>query len=809
MTSERYIASRRVLAWLALAWEALWPAVLPALCVIGLFVSFALLDLAPLLPGWVHLVLLVGFAAGFVVLAGRGLRRLIWPDRRAARRRLEQVSGLAHRPLQVLEDRLADNGDPAARDLWRAHRRRALRQVGQLRVGLPHPGVPRRDPWAMRAAVFLVLVIAIVVGGRDAPARLMRAVSPDLAGPPPPPAELQAWINPPAYTGVAPIKLTAALPQPVAIPTGSEFLGRLFGGAQGAQLVVGEQAVPFEVVDPRNQQLKLTLDQGERLAVMQDGRDVAAWDIAIVPDEPPLVELIDGPGVSLRDALRLEYGAADDYGLVEVSAQLRLAERSAIDDEVVELALPLSPPGAREARDIGFHDLTPHPWAGLEVVLVLVARDAIGQEGYSDETSLILPERVFNHSVAKAIIEQRKNLVRQPDRHRIVAMALSAISAAPETYNHDIAAFLALRTASQRLREHGDAETRREMVELLWDTALRIEDGELSLAERELRDAQQALMEALDRNASDREIERLMDELEQAMDRYLQALAERSQQLAQQNQPPQQIDPSSRMVEAEDLKRMLERARELSRLGARDAAREMLRQLQEMLENLQSGTMQAMPEGLQQGQQSMRELSDLMQGQQRLLDRTFRQTPQGQGNEPGRRPGEQTPGEAGRGQEQQGMRGLAGEQEALRRQLGEIMRQLGESMGDIPGALGRAERFMRGAREALQQGRGQGAVESQTEAIDQLAQGLQSLAEEMMRQAQQGGPGMEPNQPGDMDPLGRPLQDGGMDTGRVQIPDDWDLLQARRILEELRRRAGERSRPSGERSYIERLLRQF
>jgi hypothetical protein len=36
-----------------------------------------------------------------------------------------------------------------------------------------------------------------------------------------------------------------------------------------------------------------------------------------------------------------------------------------------------------------------------------------------------------------------------------------------------------------------------------------------------------------------------------------------------------------------------------------------------------------------------------------------------------------------------------------------------------------------------------------------------------------------------------------------------ELRRAREILDELRRRAGERARPKIERNYIERLLRQF
>ena len=62
---------------------------------------------------------------------------------------------------------------------------------------------------------------------------------------------------------------------------------------------------------------------------------------------------------------------------------------------------------------------------------------------------------------------------------------------------------------------------------LLWELALRIEEGELSVAERELRRLQQELQEALANNAPDEEIERLMNELQEAMDQFMTALTEK------------------------------------------------------------------------------------------------------------------------------------------------------------------------------------------------------------------------------------------------------------------------------------------
>jgi hypothetical protein len=43
----------------------------------------------------------------------------------------------------------------------------------------------------------------------------------------------------------------------------------------------------------------------------------------------------------------------------------------------------------------------------------------------------------------------------------------------------------------------------------------------------------------------------------------------------------------------------------------------------------------------------------------------------------------------------------------------------------------------------------------------------------------------------------------------VKIPDESDIQRAKRIVDELRRRAGQRSREQFELDYIDRLLRRF
>jgi hypothetical protein len=186
-----------------------------------------------------------------------------------------------------------------------------------------------------------------------------------------------------------------------------------------------------------------------------------------------------------------------------------------------------------------------------------------------------------------------------------------------------------------------------------------------------------------------------------------------------------------------------------------------------------------------------------------------------------RRPGQQgQQGQRGQGQRQgQQGQGPAEQQEAIRRQLGELMREFGNMMGNIPGELGEAEQQMRNSSRALGDGNPRGAVPPQQNALENLRNGMQAMRQQMQQQMQgqqrgrgqgQGRFGFQP--PRDRDPLGRSQGDdgqGALDRGDVEIPSEGQLQRAREILDELRRRAGERDRPELEQEYIRRLLERF
>jgi hypothetical protein len=257
----------------------------------------------------------------------------------------------------------------------------------------------------------------------------------------------------------------------------------------------------------------------------------------------------------------------------------------------------------------------------------------------------------------------------------------------------------------------------------------------------------------------------------------------------------------------------------LARNGEREAARQLLAQLQDMLENLRMAQPgQGAQQGINQAQQMMRGMREMMQRQQQLLDRSFRaqqQAEQGDAGTPGQ-PGGQQPG----GQQQgAGIGDAANQQESLRRALGEMMRRMGDGLGDIPDPLGRAERAMKDATEALRRASPGEAIGPQTDALDQLQQAARELAQQMQQrlgnaldqgEGRDNGNGFgERRDSQALDPLGRPLPGSEYDQGDVKIPDNNTLQRVRDILDELRRRAGERDRPQLELDYIDRLLQRF
>jgi uncharacterized protein (TIGR02302 family) len=865
-------ARRRARAGLVV--ERLWPALLGLSGLAALFLIlswFGVFAALPVAARWAILALLLA-GAGFLVWR---LLRLRMPLAEEIDRRIEAASRLEHQPLQAQSDRPA-GGDAFAAALWRAHQDRMAARLRDLSGGAPQTRTERLDPFALRAALALLLVTAFGYsygsnGGRISDVFAAPTMAPGVEG------RIDAWVTPPTYTGRAPIFLTEAAADktgaPIEVPAGSVLSVRVSEGA-GASLtytpasggepatiapgIPADPAVPTETdtaetetaAPPPASPADPAVAAGEyEYSLVDSGaatlsttfRTLGAWSFVVTPDTPPTIAYAGEPGETRGGGLELTYTVADDYGARRGRAEIAVKEalapgaRPLVAVPEINLALPRRAKDA-EGKGRTVTELEDSPYAGARVAVTLVVADDAGQEGRSETKTFTLPARSFTKPLARAVIEQRQMLALDANAAPRVVEMLDAVTLRGDETIPSAADYLALRAARTRIASAENDEALVSAVDFLWQIALGIEDGNLSLAEKRLRDAREKLAEALEKGASDAEIDKLMAELRAAMQEYMQALAE-----AMKNQPPmsQEQMQNAQEINPSDLDKMMDRIEELAKSGSKEAAQQMLSQLQEMMESLQAMRPGQPQQGGEQDamRQQMDKLGELLRQQQALKDQTYdlgRQQMQRQLNEGGE-PQKGENGEPQQGQDGQQPGPMTAEElqkqiDRLKQQQGQLRQDLDKlqeamkGMGMQPGeGLGEAGEAMGEAEAALGEGDDGNAVGQQSRAMEALRKGAQDMMQQM-QQAMQQGQGQQPGQgqgQGQMgegygrgeqrsgrDPLGRPRSTQGADFGQdVQVPDEIDTQRARRILDAIRDRLGDTLSPQLEREYLERLLR--
>jgi len=853
---------------ITLYFERLWPRLWLILGVAGLFLLVSLLNVWAHLPQPAHIALLAGFAVA-ALAAVIYAARVNYPGREEAVRRLERASGIPHRPASSYEDTITANAeDPRTSAIWQAHRARLAAAMARLRVGPPHPRTDRADPVALRALLLLGVVAVASLVGDSAADRLRSAFRFNslaaLAS-----ARLDAWVTPPSYTTRPPVMLadgarggtiSSTPAKLIEVPERSVLIVRATGSGLGelSLEVLNEGATEKQHVAAKApeagkssgtgaeiSELRYELRKSAEVRVLASGAELARWPFYVIPDKAPKIALTKDPERTRRGALKLDYTVEDDYGVVSAEVKVRRPdpEKKAADpakdwarpEPLKGARLPLEHPptltlrlprGNTHAAQT-YIDTAPHPYAGREVILTLEARDVAGNVGRSKPIRIVLPQRQFDKPLARALIEQRGKLLDDSRYRPQVLRALDALTTEPEGFIDNASIYLSLRTLLHGLERDGSRAGLKSATDGLWDIALRIEDGDLSDAEKALRDAQDKLAEALEKGAPDSEIQSLMQQLRDALNKYVEQLAKNNKD---QN-PPEGLDQDNQQLSQQDLERMMKDLEDTAKNGSRDQAQQMLSQLRDLLERLQTGQMQK-KDG-ERGQMMMKkldELGNMIGQQQRLMDQTYsehrkqaqrqlggspekgherqggRQDRAGQNGEGGdQEQGQQGSGQRGKSGQQKGQ-GLGEQQRALREELEKLKKSLDE-MGANSKELGNAEESMKNAEQGLNQGDTSSALGDQSQALDQMRQGAQKMAEDAQKNGQSrfGQNGETPR-----DPLGRPQRFQGPDAGNsVKVPDEIDMQRAREILEELRRRVAQPARPAMELDYFERLLRRF
>ncbi|NUS18270.1 MAG: TIGR02302 family protein, partial [Mesorhizobium sp.] len=632
-SGERSLAGRLALSRLAtrasMVSERGWPLVLPLLILVSLFLSFSWFGLFPRLPDAARIGLLVLFALA-AVAALCPLRFFRIPTAAEVDRRIEAANALLHSPVQVQTDRPSGAESIFSQALWREHQKRMAERLSNLAADRPRSSVPDYDRWGLRAIAGLLVVTALAFsfgpfGGRVSDGFVARAARDTV------PPRIDAWVTPPAYTGKAPLFLTADANQAVqtfSVPQGSDISLRVTGGSgeetlsyadTGGNARAIEPAAPKAAAPaasqaaPKVRQFSGKLNTAGTLTLSSGDGDLGHWAFAVIPDKPPTIRFVGEPKRAVNGSIELNYEIADDYGAASAKAVFELSEPPAANAHPLygppDMPLTLPRRGGKTNVAKTTKDLTEHVWAGSSIKLTLSVTDDAGHTATSDTRTLVMPERPFANPLARAVVEQRRLLALDTNAKPRVLNLIDAITLRPEDTFDNMSNYLAIMSARSRLKLSESDDQLRNVVSYLWEIALGIEEGNLSAAERRLRQAQQALQDAIKNGASDQEIEKAMKELREAMNQFLQEFAQR----AQQNPNAPQMQQNGRELRQSDIDRMMDQIENLAKSGDRDKAQQLL-----------SGRQQPGGEQDSEMRQQMDKLGDIMRRQQEMMNDTFR-----------------------------------------------------------------------------------------------------------------------------------------------------------------------------------------
>jgi uncharacterized protein (TIGR02302 family) len=808
----------------------LWPLLLMLTAVLLL----ALAGVFALLPVGLHVLLLLALAAGGVWHVVRVCRTLPRLPVAALERRIEAASQLPHQPYIALADHLVPARDDAlTHGLWQLHQEQA-----RLALARPlHTGWPRL-PDGLRHSVPLMvtslLVAVLSIGGQAGP-RLRAALWPEVhvAGLTSAPA-LQAWLEPPAYTGLplvslpvaraskrdfssqspAPAASTAAAP--LRVPAGSTLRLVLPESHLHPRLHLPPRTAPADTASHTASGGSATgphVIPLQRLAATQNGYalslplhaaglyrlqtgflTVAAWSVAPVADAPPRLTRTDAPEPEPQGTLRIGYQAEDDYGVVSLWAVVKQAVVRRAGGNIPNAVPDHSPDSSSDS---------PADPSDTQVRILLQDTPATNRQPTLSGTAVL---DLTAHPWAGSQVTLQLEAVDATGQSGVSVPVMVTLPERP--FTHPVARQLAaLRKALMQNFPQSFEPVAGELAQIL---SLPDDlDGDLT-AYLALRVAYNRLLLTADSAAVSPSVPVLLWETALRLEEHTPAGADaRLQQaedalrqaLANPNSTPAALEQAFRdLAEAlqETLNHLQDAAAFLPPDQAPDFGADMTDSLNDLLQTLRQQALSGNRQQAQQALEAIQKLTEALRQAQKDPERN-REAMAAMG-ELAKLAGEQSalaeavPGTADKDLPKQGKA-----QEGLRQRLHALGQTLDRLGLPKPETLNEAGEAMAQAGAALQGKQPQRTLATQQagRAADLLAQGM----EQMLQSLQQGGSQL-------LSLGGRQGGNGAIARDRIAVPDDA-RTRLRQILETLRSRANDSARPAEEREYLRRLLEAF
>jgi tetratricopeptide (TPR) repeat protein len=440
-------------------------------------------------------------------------------------------------------------------------------------------------------------------------------------------APIKIWVTPPPY---------ARLPS---VPLEYNLFSRRQKVLEGSLVHVSwadvdhpvsvhfnEKEKVVELTEPHEMTTSFTVPvHGEKsaysLVARQDWARVGLWRFETIADEPPQISLTEGIEITERKTVRIAFKAADDYGIESVLVVITPTEASGAAEQG-SVEIPLLAPVTTEIATASYTDLTALPWTGVPVTIQLVAIDGAGRKGWSAPQIITLPTRSFQNPFARALIEMRQKVLspQEPLAKEAAANLMAGLARQQSLYRGDPVLALTLRAGAMRLIINEDAQTIPAVSSLMWQAAVRLEEGKVGLARNELEQAERAMTLALIRGTTDQGAEPYLTRISRATDRYFAMLEEdRARQVPSTKDMDWPLVTAQETITPDEMHNRLVLIKDHMANGDKEEALRLLAEMQDLIENLRTT-----PPELTPAQAKMAEkvlvLRAIVKSQQELID---------------------------------------------------------------------------------------------------------------------------------------------------------------------------------------------
>lgn len=746
---------------------------------------------------WSEVFFSLLFFLGIIYFAVKDIRRFSFPSVQEVYKRIERDSGLSHRPLSLYKDFPVAYNNHNSSVLWQIRNRLLENQLSKKLKCRFSFNVSKQDRYAVRFLSVLLLISAFFIqGSGNLSEKIYDGMFPvsfeDVSfydsG------DFSVTVIYPEYTGMDKEIITSdelrRKGYAIEVPAGSDIRLSVSGGMGNPVAIFTANKEYFKKINENSFLLEKNIVSDEIIIVKRLFLEQFRINIQAKEDNPPLISMVSEPEITEDSSVRFELLVSDDYRVEDIAMSMELDLENAGDipilgSDIYETEAIMSKPG-QEITIRPSYDLTYHPWAGLPIIFTFEAIDGKDNHSQAVTASLILPEKHFRHPLARKITDERKKLIYNPEQSRLpVSNELyklhTALSFSEEIGHVEKTLFLAMKLASLRLQMLPKMKTYTETASLLWDMAMSLEGGNLSIAKKNLKDAFEALEEAL-RNpeSSPAEISRLSSELQRALNEYmLMALMEMKERADRGEMNIMPTETLENMPDPYSMQAFLEHMKAEAMSGDRERAMEMLSGMKRMMESMsQTGDIS---EDLKKMYETYQAINEVLKEQIALSEKT-----------------------------QDNPENYHDEQEQIREKLKSIMQEAEQATGAVPSNMDGAEREMWKSGSLMLGGDFGMSLQHQEQAIKHLQNSMQDMKQMIGQKLQDMNMKMLSF---NFDPFGNPIEKGR--TGKnilgeeIIIPGESERKRVNEILEILRKKSGELYRPSVETEYFRNLLKQF